>query len=98
MNEKAIAQYCVMTAKIPKAGIEKFNEYENRVLPLLKEHGAKLEKRFQSNDRLNEVHIIWFPTSQSFDNYRNDPRRSLCAYLLVESGATTELMIMNDVQ
>jgi uncharacterized protein (DUF1330 family) len=98
MNEKAIAQIYVMTAKIPKAGIEKFNEYENRVLPLLKEHGAKLEKRLQSNDRLNEVHIIWFPTSQSFDNYRNDPKRSQYAYLLVESGATTELMIMNDLQ
>ncbi|WP_284638296.1 hypothetical protein [Paenibacillus silviterrae] len=98
MDEEAKPQVYVMTAKIPEEGIEKFNDYESRVIPLLKEHGAKLQKRLQSIDRLNEVHIIWFPSSQFFDNFRNDPRRSQFAYLLEESGATTHLMIMNELQ
>ncbi|MCQ6559944.1 hypothetical protein [Paenibacillus mendelii] len=97
MDEKSISQLYVMTAKIPEEGVDKFNEYESLVLPLLREYGAKLERRLQSHDRLNEVHIIWFPSPQSFENYRKDPRRSQHAYLLVESGAVIELMIMNEL-
>ncbi|MBB3128696.1 hypothetical protein FHS19_003350 [Paenibacillus rhizosphaerae] len=62
MNEKSIAQLYVMTANIPEEGVEKFNDYESHVLPLLNEHGAKLERRLQSPDRLIEIHIIWFPS------------------------------------
>lgn len=39
------AQLYVMTAKIPEDGVEKFNEYERLVLPLLGEHCAKIERR-----------------------------------------------------
>ncbi|MBD2871997.1 hypothetical protein [Paenibacillus arenilitoris] len=90
-------QLYVMSAKIPESGIEKFNEYESRVLPLLKEHGGILERRLQSHDRLKELHIIRLPSIQSFENYRDDPRRSQYTSLLVESGAATELTIMNDL-
>lgn len=98
MNEKSIAQLYVMTAKIPEEGVEKFNEYESHVLPLLNEHGAKLERRLQSPDRLIEIHIIWFPSSQSFENYCTDPRRNEHIYLLVESGAEIELRVMKDLK
>ncbi|WP_148931628.1 hypothetical protein [Paenibacillus methanolicus] len=91
------AQLYVMTARIPAEGVDKFNAYESHVLPLLGEHGARLERRLQSRDRLNEVHIIWFPSPKSFENYRTDPRRTEYAYLLVESGAAIELRVMKDV-
>jgi hypothetical protein len=87
----------VMTASIPEAGIAKFNEYESRVLPLLEEYGAQLERRLRSQDGQHEVHVIWFPSSQAFDQYRNDPRRGQYAQLLAESGAITTVMLMHDV-
>ncbi|MBO7745113.1 hypothetical protein I8J29_12965 [Paenibacillus sp. MWE-103] len=92
--EECKNRFYVMTAKIPEAGAAKFNEYESLVLPLLRDHGAKLEKRLQSPDRLTEVHILWFPSPQSFEDYRNDPRRSRHAHLLSESGAVIELSLM----
>jgi len=98
VDEFNTGQLYVLTARIPQTGIEKFNEYESLVLPLLKEHGAKLERRLQSHDQLIEVHLIWFPSEQSFDSYRNDPRRSQYAHILAESGASTELIRMNDCE
>jgi hypothetical protein len=86
-----------MTASIPEDGIAMFHEYESRVLPLLEDYDARLERRLRSQDGQHEVHVIWFPSTQAFDQYRNDPRRGKYAQLLADSGAITTVMLMNDV-
>lgn len=93
-----LSQLYVMTARIPESGVAQFNAYESGVLPLLADHGARLERRLRTEDGQHEVHIIWFPSERAFDDYRNDPRRSELANLLAESGAVTTVMRMKDVR
>ncbi|HJR26819.1 MAG TPA: hypothetical protein VJ804_15180 [Acidimicrobiales bacterium] len=62
--------------------------YEDAVLPLLADHGARVEYRGlrslgQSEDLPVEVHLLWFPSRAAFDAYLADPRR---AALLEEHG------------
>jgi uncharacterized protein (DUF1330 family) len=64
--------------------------YEDAVLPLLGDHGAKLlyrgQRRADQSESLPvEVHLIWFPSRAAFDGYLADPRR---AALLEAHGET----------
>jgi hypothetical protein len=73
------------------------------VLPLLAEHGGRLERRLRSADGPDgsgddvEVHVVSFPSPEGFTAYRGDPRRAEHAHLLEASGARTELLEMQDV-
>jgi uncharacterized protein (DUF1330 family) len=81
---------------VPVTGIERFEEYERLVMPLLDEHGGHLERRLRSPDRLIEVHIVRFESREAFAGYREDPRRAEQAHLLSESGAAIELLEVVD--
>ncbi len=87
----------VLIAHIPPHGIESFNAYEDRVLPLLGEHGGVLQRRLRSDDGGTEVHLVWFPSSAAFEAYRADPRRAELAPLMAASEAGLELLSMRDV-
>lgn len=87
---------CV-TARVPAEGIALFQAYEAAVLPLLADHGARLERRLRSGDGTLEVHIIRFASTAGFDSFRADPRRAAVADLLTRSGATAEVVTMIDV-
>ncbi len=86
---------CV-TARVPAEGVALFQAYEAAVLPLLPEHGGRLERRLRSDDGTVEVHIIRFAPAAGFESFRADPRRVAVADLLARSGATTEVMTMAD--
>lgn len=45
----------VLIADVPADGVDAFREYENAVLPLLGEHGSRLERRLRSADGHREV-------------------------------------------
>jgi hypothetical protein len=53
--------------------------YEDRVLPLLDDHGARLlfrGRRREDDPALPfEVHLTWFPHQRAFDAYMADERR-----------------------
>ena len=54
--------------------------YEDAVLPLLDEHGARLIARVrrtpgQDSSLPLEIHLIWFPDRRALDSYLGDPRR-----------------------
>ncbi|MBB3036791.1 hypothetical protein [Hoyosella altamirensis] len=87
---QAGARY-VMVARLSPGGIESFLRYEEIVLPLLAEHGGHLEQRLRSRDGLREVHVLWFPSPEAFEEYRSDYRRTAHKHLLDDSGATTEV-------
>jgi hypothetical protein len=86
-----------LIVRIPEQGADVFQEYEARVLPLLSEHGGVLQRRVRSEDRMTEIHLVGFPSQAVFDAYRDDPRRSDCAPLMVSSGAVLELLRVEDV-
>jgi uncharacterized protein (DUF1330 family) len=55
--------------------------YEDAVLPLLDDHGARLlfrGRRASGQDASLplEVHLIWFPDRSAFESYMDDGRRS----------------------
>lgn len=85
-----------LLVRLPVTGIEKFEEYERRVLPLLDDHGGRLLRRLRSLDRLTEVHIVAFESREAFAGYREDPRRTEQAHLLTESGAAVEVLEVSD--
>jgi hypothetical protein len=87
----------VMVARLPEGGLPDFDAYERAVLPLLAEHGGRLERRLRTPDDRVEVHLVSFPGDDAFAAYRADPRRSSAAPLLQASGAAIELLAVRDV-
>jgi hypothetical protein len=69
-----------------RAGQESvFEEYENKVLPLLPKYQGKLELRLKTTKPIaehpHEVHVVSFPAEQNFEAYRLDPERASYATL-----------------
>ena len=60
-------------------GSEGLQNYEAKVIPILEEHGGRLLSAFKPRGHENsecpdEIHLIEFPSEESFDSYRADPR------------------------
>jgi hypothetical protein len=87
----------VLIARIPPDGAASFKAYEAQVLPLLPEHGGRLERRLETNDHGIEIHVVWFPSTEAFERFRADPRRTRHAPLLARSGAALELLAVTDL-
>ncbi len=45
----------VQTVRIPASGVEAFQRYESRVLPLMSKYGGVLERRLRTADALSEL-------------------------------------------
>jgi hypothetical protein len=86
----------LMVARLDPRGIEQFAEYERLVLPLVGQHGGRLERRLVTADRLIEVHLVWFPSTEAFSRYRDDDRRTAHAHLLAKSAAEIELLELGE--
>jgi hypothetical protein len=87
----------VVVARIPPEGVERFQSYEDAVLPLLREHGARLERRLRSTAGDCEVHVLSFAAEESLAAYLDDPRRAAHRDLLEGSGAELELIEVEDI-
>lgn len=83
--------------RIPPHGIVQFQAYEAKVLPLLQMHGGQLQRRLRNADGTVEIHIVHFLNRDDFESVRNDLRRAAAAPLLTASGATSELIEVEDV-
>ena len=88
----------VVVARIPAGGVASFQRYEDAVLPLLAEHGGRLERRLRGAVGEVEVHVVSFASADGFAAYRADPRRERHAQLLAASGAQVEVLEVEDVE
>ncbi|MFF3915986.1 hypothetical protein ACFYZB_21310 [Streptomyces sp. NPDC001852] len=88
----------LMLARLPEGRLDAFDAYERAVLPLLAEHGGRLERRLRTVDDRVEAHLVSFPGDGDFAAYRADPRRSSAAPLLEASGAAIELLAVREVE
>ncbi len=66
------------------ARVEDAAAYEDAVLALLTDHGARVVFRGrrsggQPDELPAEVHLLWFPSRAAYDGFRADPRRALAA-------------------
>ena len=87
----------VLLVKIPPDGIASFNEYEDLVLPLVKNHSGRIQQRMRTLDQTTELHILSFESQSGFDNFLADPRRERHRHLLQNSKAISELFKMEHV-
>jgi hypothetical protein len=87
----------IVVARIPRPGIERFQRYEEAVLPLLEEHGAQIERRLRSAAGDVEVHLLTFAEPEALAAYLDDPRRAEHRELLAASGAELELLEVEDI-
>ena len=94
-NENALT--LVHIARIPPHGVEAYRAYEDQVIPLMNEHGGRLERRLRNELGTLELHIISFPSDSAFQKYRSDPRRTAATHLMETSAAKTELLSLRDV-
>ena len=83
--------------RIPSEGVPDYMAYEDRVLPLLAEHGATLERRLRTADGTTEVHLARFPSQAVLEAYMGDPRREEHRPLFDASGAAMEVLTMDDM-
>jgi hypothetical protein len=96
-NENENALTFVLIARIPPEGVEAYQAYEDQVLPVLAEHGGRLQRRLRNETGTLEVHIISYPSDAVCQSYRSDPRRAAATHLLETSLAKVELLSLRDV-
>jgi len=75
-----------------KAGQQdQFHEYERLVKPLIERYGGRFEHVIKptqvmgSLPRPDEIHLLSFPSEESFQQYRDDPNLPGIAHLRAES-------------
>ena len=69
-----------------------FQEYEERVLPLLARHDGELERRLRSADGTTEVHVLSFGSESAWHGYLADPERA--AHREVLAGVRLEQRVL----
>ncbi|MEQ4300487.1 hypothetical protein ABNF97_03675 [Plantactinospora sp. B6F1] len=67
----------VAVLDVPAEHLTAFRRYEDLVLPLLTEHGGRLEQRLRTGDGCTEVHLLSFAGRDGYESYLADPRRAV---------------------
>lgn len=67
---------CVLVIAIPGREVL-LAQYEDRVLGLLPDHGARIDARVRALEGpLTEIQILEFPSERALVDFQNDPRRT----------------------
>jgi uncharacterized protein (DUF1330 family) len=67
---------CVLLTAIPGREVL-LAQYEDRVLDLLPDHGARIDARARALEGpYTEIQILEFPSQQALDDFQNDPRQT----------------------
>jgi uncharacterized protein (DUF1330 family) len=82
----------VLIARVPPEGVRQFQAYEQTVLPLLGEHGGRLDRRLRSLDGTLEIHVLVFDSPHALERFRSDPRRAAVQPLLTAAAPQVELI------
>lgn len=85
--------YLVASFALEGADLAAFDSYEDRVLPLLAEHGGELLFRVRRTDNEHELHVLRFASADHLESYRADPRRMALAPLLQKAAAASTIGI-----
>jgi hypothetical protein len=78
----------LVTIDLSAADKGTFDKYEAIVLPLLADHGGRLEWRVRSADGASETHLLFLPNGAAYEAFLTDPRRIAARPLWERSGAT----------
>lgn len=87
----------VVVADVPPAVVAAFQAYEAAVLPLLRRHGGRLERRLRSDEATSEVHVVSFASQEGYAAYLADPERQAHTGLLQGRGVVQRVLDVDDV-
>jgi uncharacterized protein (DUF1330 family) len=82
-----------------------FNSFEEKVLPLLKDHNGELLYRIRpakegfienSQEPPYEVHLVSFKNKAGFESYAKDPRR--LAFLAMKNNSVERIILIEGTQ
>jgi uncharacterized protein (DUF1330 family) len=82
--------YLTILIYIKKGKHKTFNQYESKVLPLLKKHNCRLLLRLKANRHTgsyapDKIHVISYKSKSDFDKYISDSERKKYSKLLAET-------------
>jgi uncharacterized protein (DUF1330 family) len=86
-----------MIADVPPMSVARFQSYEELVLPLLAEHGGRLERRLRSTDETTEIHLVAFESEDGYRAYLDDPARIAARVSLEGAEVDQRVLILTDV-
>jgi len=81
-----------------------FREFETQAARLVRQHGGRLERVIRASptaldeSQPYEVHLVWFPSAQHFQSYRNDPGLADLATLRQAAIAKTTIVVGEDAE
>ena len=82
-----------------KNGIEGLRGFESKVIPILREHkGNLISASYNENksiDEPDEIHVIQFPSAESFEAYKSDMRVVELASLKSEMISKMDVLMTN---
>ncbi len=90
---------------VKPGGEEAFHSFEEKVLPLLKEHNGELVYRIRpdkksviesSRELPYEIHLVTFNSRADFEQYKNDPKR--LASIDVKNNAVEKAILIEGVE
>lgn len=87
----------VMIADLSPGAVSAFQSYESKVLALLPRHGGHLDRRLQTEDALNEVHVVSFESQDGYESYLADEERQSHNSLLDGFDIVQRLLRVSDV-
>ena len=68
-------------------------EYEDRVLELLSDYGARIDARLRAIEGpVTEIHILEFPSEQALADFQDDPRRTPLSEIRTAAIASTTVI------
>jgi uncharacterized protein (DUF1330 family) len=80
---------------------DQFYEYERKVKPIIESYGGQFEKVIKPTQILgdmpmpDEIHLLSFPSEESFQSYRADPNLPEIAQL--RAGAVEKTIIISGI-
>jgi hypothetical protein len=80
---------------VPRGAVPGFRAYEDRVLPLLRRHGGRVDRRLRTPDGTTEVHVLSFSSEGAYRGYLTDPERVAHRELL--AGVELEQRVVEDL-
>jgi hypothetical protein len=66
----------VAVIDFPRPLVEAGQRYESLVLPLLADHGGRVDQRLRTPEGCTEVHLLSFESREGYESFLGDPRRS----------------------
>ena len=82
-----------------------FNAFEEKVLPLLKDHNGELLYRVRPNEDSiiessrelpYEIHLVTFNSKADFEDYKNDPKR--LSFMAIKNDSVEKVVLIEGVQ